>query len=318
MARRGKRFVFDAENFHFGAVPRKVGKIVLTALLYVLLTFTLAVLTYLAFTVFFRTDTERRLRREIRMYERLYPELEEREQLLGDAIANLQHKDNEIYDQVFHSEAPTLDPVADLGALSMADSIPDRRLVSYTRDKSDSLLRRSEAVEAAFLRVFKSLSDSAALLPPMILPIENITYPQVGAGTGRKLNPFYKAYVNHEGLDLIVSRGTPVRASAAGTVTQASLSRTTGNTVRIRHEGGYETVYAHLESMSVHTGMRVRAGQQIGTVGMSGKAYAPHLHYEVRQGNDVRNPINFFFASVSPAEYVNMLYMSVNTMQSMD
>jgi len=51
---------------------------------------------------------------------------------------------------------------------------------------------------------------------------------------------------------------------------------------------------------------------------MSGQAFAPHLHYEVRKDGLVKDPVGFFFASVSSEEYVNMLYMSVNTLQSMD
>jgi len=313
-----RHFVFDTENFHFGQAPRKVGRALLMLLVYMLLTFTLAVLTYVAFTLFFRTDTERRLRREIRMYERLYPGLEEREQLLGDAIANLQHKDNEIYDLVFHTSAPNLDPMEDLGALSVADTIPDSELVGYTARKADKLMRQSASVEESFARIFGILSDSTAVLPPMTLPIADITYPQVGASSGRKVNPFYKAYVMHEGLDLIVSRGTPVLATADGTVESAASSRTTGNTVRIRHAGGYETVYAHLESMNVRAGQRVRTGQKIGSVGMSGQAMAPHLHYEVRRDGTAVDPVGYFFASVSPETFTNMLYMSVNTMQSMD
>lgn len=317
MARR-RLFIFDSENFHFGEVPRKVGRTMLTIVVYFLLTFTLAVLVYLAFALVFRTDTERRLRQEIRMYERLYPGLEEREQLVGDAIANLQHKDNEIYDLVFHSGAPNLDPMADRSALQLADSIPVHRLVDYTRDKADSLLQRTSAVDSAFARIFRALSDKDRVLPPMILPIPDITYPQIGASAGRKINPFYKAYVYHEGLDMIVMRGTPVLATGDGVVTSAASDRTTGNTVRIEHAGGYETVYAHLESMNVASGQRVRAGQRIGNVGMSGQAFAPHLHYEVRREGKAMDPVGYFFASVTPTEYANMLYMSVNTQQSMD
>ena len=317
MAKR-KLFIFDSENFHFGEVPRKVGRTVLTLVVYFLLTFTLAVLVYLAFALVFRTDTERRLRQEIRMYERLYPGLEEREQLVGDAIANLQHKDNEIYDLVFHSGAPSLDPMADRSALQLTDTIPVHRLVEYTRDKADSLLLRTSAVDSAFLRIFRALSDKDLVLPPMTLPIRDITYPQVGASAGRKINPFYKAYVYHEGLDLIVSRGTPVLATGDGVVIDAASNRDTGNTVRIGHAGGYETVYAHLESVNAYVGQVVRAGEKIGTVGMSGQAFAPHLHYEVRKDGKVMDPVGYFFASVTPAEYANMLYMSVNTQQSMD
>ena len=317
MAKR-KRLISDADKYRLAQGPRRVWRAFWTLVVYMLLTFTLAVLTYLAFTLLYRTDTERRLRREIRMYEQLYPDLEERSQLLGDAIAALQHKDDEIYGQVFHANAPGLDPVEALATLSAADSLPDGELVGYTARKADSLLRRSAAVETAFAQVFATLADDGTPLPPMILPIADITYPQIGASTGRKINPFYKAYVFHEGLDLIVTRGTPVLATAGGTVVSASSSRTGGNTVRIRHEGGYETVYAHLESMTVRAGQRVRTGQKVGTVGMSGQAVAPHLHYEVRRDGTAVNPVGCFFASVSPTEFANMLYMSVNTLQSMD
>ena len=319
MARRLIPVIFDAENFRFGKVPSKVGKTLLLVLAYMLLTFTLAVLVYVAFSLVFRTDTERRLRQEIRMYERLYPGLEEREQLLGDAIANLQYKDNEIYGLVFHSSgAPMLDPMEEGSPFVGSDGISEQDLLKYTRGKADSLLLRGRAVEATFARIFRALSDSSTVVPPMTLPIQNITYPQVGASTGRKMNPFYKAYVYHEGLDLIVARGTPVLASADGTVVSAASSKSTGNTVRISHPGGYETVYAHLESMTVHAGQRVRAGTRIGAVGMSGQAFAPHLHYEVRKDGAGMDPVGFFFASLSPADYVNMLYMSANTLQSMD
>ena len=314
-----RRFVFDAENFHFGEAPRKIWRAVLRLVLYMLMTLTLAVLTYGVFALFFRTDTERRLRREIRLYERLYPELEARSGLLEDAIADLQHKDDRIYDQVFHASAPGLDPMEAMEeSFAVADSIPAGELVGYTAHKADSLLAHSADVEAAFKQIFGILSDPQTSLPPMILPIKDITYPQVGASTGRKINPFYKAYVYHEGLDLIVTRGTPVLATADGTVVTAASSRTTGNTVRIRHDGGYETVYAHLESMSVRAGQRVRTGQKVGAVGMSGQAVAPHLHYEVRKDGVAVNPVGCFFASVSSSEFANMLYMSVNTMQSMD
>lgn len=313
-----KRWTADAGSLHLDKVPRRVGKTLLAALLYMLLTFTLAVLAYLAFTLLFRTDTERRLRREIRMYERLYPDLERRERLLGDAIAHLQHRDNDIYGTIFDSGAPGVNPISDPFALSGVDTIPDHKLVGYTRDKADSLLSRSRTVDAAFSRIFRALSDSAAVLPPMTLPVGAITYSQVGAGAGRKMQPFYKAYVFHEGLDLLVARGTPVYAAAAGTVESASRNRTSGYTVRIRHAGGYETLYAHLESMAVRAGQRVESGQRIGSVGMSGQAFAPHLHYEVRKDGQAVDPVSHFFASVTPEAYVDMLYMSVNTMQSMD
>ena len=62
----------------------------------------------------------------------------------------------------------------------------------------------------------------------------------------------------------------------------------------------------------------MKRGARIGYVGVSGNSFAPHLHYEVLRDTLVLDPINYFFASVTPEEYMNMLVMSVSTGQSMD
>ena len=173
-------------------------------------------------------------------------------------------------------------------------------------------------IEQAFRSAFAALGDSSNVIPPMSLPLEEVSYSQVGASVGTKLDPSYGAYVFHEGLDFIVPRGTEVLAAAAGVVSRVENSKKFGRTVEITHAGGYKTVYAHLETVSVRRGEKVSRLEAIGTVGMTGKAFAPHLHYEVRQGEFTLDPVHYLFASVDAEEYANMLYMAVNTMQSMD
>lgn len=317
--RGGRRIMeFDSRSFSFGKVRRDLGRAVMYVLGYLALTLVAAVLAYAVFAIFFRTDTERMLRREIRMYERLYPELAERAEMTRDAVAGLQHKDNQIYEQIFHTDAPDIDPMGRLSFLHASDTIPDSMLNDYAARKSDSLLAVSRNVDAAFRQIFAALSDSSLVRPPMQLPLKDISFPQIGASTGSRLDPFFKAYVWHEGLDFIVLRGTPVYATADGTVVSSGSTKKSGNTVEIAHDGGYVSVYAHLESRAVRLGQSVKAGDQIGTVGMSGRSFAPHLHYELRLDGRTLDPVNYFFGSVTPAEYANMLYMSVNTQQSMD
>ena len=65
-------------------------------------------------------------------------------------------------------------------------------------------------------------------------------------------------------------------------------------------------------------GQKVKRGQVIGQVGMSGNSFAPHLHYEVLKDTLRMDPLNYLFASVTPDDYMGMLFMSVNTGQSMD
>ena len=313
-----KALEFDVLNMRFGKVRVQTWRIVRMALLYILFTIAIAVMVYGVFSLFLNTDTDKRLKRENRMYERYVPEMQSRAEMLGDAIANLQYKDNGIYSQVFHSNAPAVDPMSSLDVFFASDTIPDTRMTSYTRDKADALLKQAGKVDSIFMKILRTAGSEDLRLPPMNMPVKGVTYPQIGASSGRKINPFYKAYVYHNGLDFIVLRGSDVYASADGTVESTGNSKSMGKTVTIAHANGYTTVYAHLESVSVTKGNKVSAGQKIGTVGMTGQAIAPHLHYEIKRDGINQDPINYLFASVSPDEYANMLYMAVNTMQSMD
>lgn len=314
---RIKFWDFDSLNLKFGKHKPRWKRVILIAIAYIVITISLAVLAYMVFALFFSTDVERQLRREIKMYQRLYSDLPKQDALLKDVVTNLQHKDGEIYEQVFKSSAPAVDPMSNLDFVFASDTIPDTKLNSYTRDKSDQLISRAREVDELFKKILSAVEDTSLVIPPMLMPIKDISYPQVGASLGKKVNPVYKAYVQHEGLDFIVSRGTPVYSSAAGVV-QVSNTKTLGRTVEITHEGGYKTIYAHLEAATVRSGQTVSAGWQIGTVGMTGKAFAPHLHYEVRKDDVPQDPINYLFGSIAPEDYANMLYMSVNTQQSMD
>ena len=95
----------------------------------------------------------------------------------------------------------------------------------------------------------------------------------------------------HLGIDLAgVPRNTPIYAADGGTVVFAGLSGTYGKLVRVRHENGVETYYAHMNSISVSVGDQVYQGQQLGGVGATGKVTGVHLHFEVRFNGKVANP----------------------------
>lgn len=309
---------FDHLTFEFRKASVDVWRWVRAVLIYMLGTLTLAVIAYAVLSLVFSTDLERRLRQENRMYRKVYSTLTPKVDLIEDAVASLQYKDNDIYEVVFRSKAPDVDPMAAAAVVNASDSIPERHLQTYTAAKADSLLAEASKVDAAFDAIIAKMSSHDRVVPPMSLPVSDLSYLQVGASVGRRMNPFLKAYVQHGGLDLLATRGTPVFAAASGTVKSASFSRSSGNTIRIEHAGGYETVYAHLESMKVRSGQKVGQGALIGTTGMSGKASAPHLHYEVLRDGVPVNPVDYLFASLSSEEYADYLYMSVNTLQSMD
>lgn len=111
-----------------------------------------------------------------------------------------------------------------------------------------------------------------------------------GAWLARRAGGRYK----HTGVDWYAPVGTPLRSPWSGTVIQSSYSKKAGHTVKVRHDNGYETVYMHLDKRAVKRGQKVRAGQNLGTVGKSGnasgKSILPHVHFELKKGGKRLNP----------------------------
>ena len=294
-------------------------KILRRTFTFIIGTMSMAVLYYVIFALIFSTDTERRLRYENQMYEKEFPELERKEELLSDVIEGLKVKDNDIYENIFHTSAPDMEPHASIDFLAGLDSIPDNDIVDYAQKKIAFLESCSDVVEANFRQVMDVISDTGFVMPPMNNPLENFSFAQTGASVGNKINPFYKVAMPHNGLDLIAPSGEPVYASADGVIKEVIRSRKgSGNVVVIDHENGYFTRYAHLADVEAVRGRKVKRGTRIGHVGVSGNSFAPHLHYEVLRDTVVLDPVNHMFASVTPEEYLNMMIMSVSTGQSMD
>jgi murein DD-endopeptidase MepM/ murein hydrolase activator NlpD len=279
----------------------------------------MAVLYYVIFALFFSTDEQQRLKNENRMYESEYPELQEKEQLVSDVIEGLRLKDDMIYEEIFSTSAPDLEPISSVDFLKSVDSIPDTDIVIYAERKLDKALAAADVVEANFARIMQAVTDSGFVMPPMTNPLENYSFAQTGASVGEKINPFYKVQIMHNGLDMIAPSGTPVYASADGVVKDVVRSRKgLGNVVEIDHGNGYVTRYAHLADVEVRKGRKLTKGSRIGYVGVSGNSFAPHLHYEVLRDTLILDPVNHLFASVSPDEYMNMLIMAASTGQSLD
>ena len=310
------RYEFD-KDFNFRKVTHSVWGMVRTTLKWLVATVSLAAFYYIVFSFFLNTEEERRLKRENRMYEKLYPQMKEKEQLISDVIKDLRLRDDAIYERLFHAQAPQMDPMGSMSFVFAGDSIPDKDMVEYTSGKAALLARAAESVDSGFLKIFSCAAKCP--MPPVTVPLPELKFAQVGASVGQKLNPFYKVMSQHNGVDLIVGQGTPVLAAGDGVVTDVSKSgKGLGNVVEITHDGGYVTRYAHLQDIVVRKGERVKTGKKIACVGISGISFAPHLHYEIYRDGELMDPVNFFFASFTPEEYTKAAYMSATTGQSMD
>ena len=100
----------------------------------------------------------------------------------------------------------------------------------------------------------------------------------------------------HAGTDFAGPIGTPIYATADGVVSHAGWSSGYGRLIKIQHDFGIETRYAHLNSMDVRVGQRVSRGDRIGAMGNSGRSTGPHLHYEIRESGTPVNPMTYIRA----------------------
>ena len=315
----GKGYSYDNEKAKFYKLRTPVKKRIRRFFLLFVASLCLTVVYYIIFALFFSTETERRLERENEMYRRELPHLLEKEALLVDVIEGLDGRDDHIYEEIFHTTAPSMNPANAVKDFSGVDTLPDHELVSFGQSKLGELSARADAVEADFMRIAELLKDKSLVMPPMDHPLGEFTFAQTGASVGNKVNPFYKVPVRHNGLDIVAHSGEPIYVTADGVVADVIRERKgLGNVVVVKHAGGYVTRYAHLAEIEVRKGRKVKKGQRIGYVGISGNSYAPHLHYEVLRDTLVMDPVNHFFASLDPDEYVNVLIMAATTGQSLD
>ena len=312
------RYVFD-KDFNLKKVTHTVTGVLWTCLKWVVATASLAAFYYLVFSFVINTDEEKRLKRENRMYAKLYPEMAEKERLVADVVKDLQVRDDAIYRRIFNTKAPSVDPQNATMFVFASDSVEDKDIVEYAARRVSALTGIVDTVSSDLRTALAGMADGQKVVPPMRIPVDGLKFAQVGASCGMKMNPFYKVLTRHDGIDLIAGQGTPVLAAGDGTVTDVRRSgKGLGNVVEISHPGGYVTVYAHLEDIVVRKGEAIKAGRRVGSVGMSGNSFAPHLHYEVHRDSLVLNPENFFFASLSPDDYMKAAYMAATTGQSMD
>lgn len=129
-----------------------------------------------------------------------------------------------------------------------------------------------------------------------------LAFSRVSSGFGGRFHPLLKNWRQHTGVDFAAPRGTPIWATADGTIAYSGVKGGYGNMIEIRHNGGITTLYGHLSGFasSVRRGSRVSQGQIIGYVGATGWATGPHLHYEFKVSGIHQDPLRVALPKAEP------------------
>jgi peptidoglycan hydrolase FlgJ len=205
------------------------------------------------------------------------------------------------------SSAASSEPISD--STTTAAETPGRYIASEaalaTRPRrvhpteTDSVKAVSETVEGPRLSMIgpKSPEIHRSSFVSLRLPIRGA----IRSVFGPRRDPINGRPRFHKGIDIAAPSGTPIQAAAAGRVVFSGRNKGYGNMVMLEHADGRRTLYAHAEKLYVKVGTTVAAGQTIAAVGSTGHSTGPHVHFEIRVGDQAVNPLknmtNDFVAS---------------------
>jgi len=201
---------------------------------------------------------------------------------LGERLAQMGQLTLEEFD--FSEPVPVGGP-ADHEAV---DSASEKELKLAVSTLSDRLRRQSSQLDALqFLMLNRQLEND---LTPAGWPVRK---GWISSRFGERNDPFTGERAQHRGLDFAGTRGSEVLSVASGVVVWAGSRAGYGSMVEIDHGNGYQTRYAHNDRLNVRAGDHITAGQVIALMGDSGRASAPHVHFEVLRNGSRINPSKF-------------------------
>ena len=156
--------------------------------------------------------------------------------------------------------------------------------------------RRAEREAMARREAEESGREPSAVASTLSGEYGSLDWPVDGeiiARFGRAVHPVYRTEVINNGIDIRAARGTPVKAVEAGKVVYVDWNGGYGLSLILDHDGGYYSVYTHLDRALVSINQQVSRGQSVATVGESGSLEGPKLHFEIRQGSRAIDPIGW-------------------------
>jgi murein DD-endopeptidase MepM/ murein hydrolase activator NlpD len=268
---------------------------------------------------YFQTPDELTLSRQIKGLELKYDKLNKDVDLINEVLDKIEHRDDNVYRIVLGAE-PIEKSVRDAG-IGGADRYADIRkknaehsaLIIALHEKLDRARRKLyiESKSQDELVQFAEEREKLHAAIPAIQPVANKDLKAMSSSFGSRMHPIHKVKKKHAGIDFSAKIGTPVYATADGTVMKAEAKFTGyGKSLEIDHGFGYRTRYAHMKGFAVKKGQAVKRGDLIGYVGNTGLSTGPHLHYEVFVNDVAVDPRRYFFSGLTAAEYENIIELA--------
>lgn len=244
---------------------------------------------------------------------------------LNQRMVALEKRDNSVYRSIFESnpipDSARAKSIEKIDELKKVSDMSEDYLVTSIASSLQLLNNRVGFQQKSFNEIEKLIDRKQDLLAaiPAIQPVSNKDLERIASGFGYRIDPVYKIPKMHAGLDFTAPTGTPIYATADGTIKEANFNTGGyGNHVVINHGYGYETLYGHMVRIKARAGQKVKRGDIIGWVGSTGKSTGPHCHYEVHKNGEPVDPVYYFYNDLTPEQYDRLLKLAATRNQSFD
>lgn len=320
-----KKYIFNPQTLEYEEYKVPGKKKFRNVVLYLLSTSATALIIVVLVLNFFGSPTERMQSREIEYLKLQYDIINDKIDNLDLLMSEMQDRDDNIYRMIFEADPiPSSVRKAGYGGSNRyvaLDGYVNSDMVVNTAKRIDVLSSQIYVQSKSFDEIYEMAKNKSEMLSciPAIMPVKGTDIYRISSHYGQRTDPFYKVTKFHGGIDFSGPVGLGIYATGDGVVVKVEKNKSGyGNNVVIDHGYGYKTRYAHLHTIKVKKGEKVKRGQEIGLLGNTGKSTAPHLHYEVIKNNKTVNPINFFYNDLTPEEYDKILELSQLPSQTMD
>ncbi len=319
------KYYYNTNTLRYEKLETPLGVILLRVLGFISAALVTALIIVSIAYRYFPSANEKRLLQTNEDLQENFVVLERRTRELQRQMQALEKRDNEVYREIFES-----DPIPDSARAKQLEKQEEIKIVQamnrFDLEESitetlNNLASRIRAQDRSYTEIAGFIRNKELLLAstPAIQPISNKELKRVASGFGYRIDPVYKTVRFHAGLDFTAPQGTPIYATANGTVKLAgNHGNGYGNYVTINHGYGYETLYGHMFKVKVKPGAKVKRGEIIGYVGSTGKSTGPHCHYEVHKNGRPIDPVYFFYNDLTPEQFDQILKIAAAGNQSFD
>lgn len=323
------KYIYNEHTLQYEVYKPQKKEILKKSMVFMSVVVTTAVFIFVLAYQYFPTPKERLLMKEKEQTDFYLMQLREDLKNISEVVENLHEKDNQI-NRMILGVHPMDDGIwnGGIGGHNKYKSLENLGvtglLVKQNLEKVDQLKLKMEMQKSSLDSIYNMalIKEKKLAAIPSIKPVkETLLKKDVKflSGFGMRIHPIHKIRKFHKGIDFTAPKGTAIQATGNGVVVSVNkVGKGYGKHVLIDHGYGYKTLYAHMSSIEIKPGQKVKKGQQIGKVGNTGSSTGAHLHYEVWQNGKAINPVDFVLDGLTPEEYQDLVKRAETLNQSLD